>query len=379
MKQLFKRYIKKYLLILIACLLMAIGFVVSQLFIPIYVGRSIDSAVKFGFNDQIIDYILIISCLILINFIFQYLFDLTTSIFNQNVIYELRKDLFTKYNFVPISFIDSKLKGDLVSRSINDVENICVGLLGGFRQLFQGIVLIVGTLCFMFGVNWFLGLIVVFITPLSIFVSSFIAKKCNKYFKKQAGSAGNLSYKSFEALNNYETISAYNYEETLIEKYEEANNELYKSGQKAQFYSSWINPTTRFINNITYAMVLMAGVLLLIYPDFSNQIGLGLFTVGGLQSVLVYANQYAKPFNEISSVTTEIQNAMASLKRVSEILNEENEIDSNEKYSCSAEILKFEDVDFGYSSDKLVLENLNFSIKKGERIAIVGPTGCGKT
>lgn len=379
MKNFFKSYLKKYVLLLIACFLLAIGFVVAQLFIPIYVGYSIDAIVKEGFSETVTNYILIIASLIGLNFIFQYSFDCLTSIFNQKVIYSLRKDLFDKYNFVPVSYIDSKLKGDLILRSVNDVENIGLGLLGGFRQLLQGIVVIVGTLCFMFGVNWFLGLLVVIITPLSIFISSFIAKKCMKYFKKQAGSAGILSSKSFETLNNIDTIQAYNYDEKLIENFKEANQELYKSGQKAQFYSSWINPTTRLINNLTYAIVLIVGVVLLIDPSLMNTLGITVFSVGALQSLLVYATQYGKPFNEISSVITEIQNSLASLRRVSEVLNVDSEIDSGEKYPGTAANLKFEDVKFGYSGDNLIFNNLNFQIKKNEKIAIVGPTGCGKT
>lgn len=379
MKMLFKKYLKQNLFILIICLLLGLGFVFLQLYIPILIGKTIDLiSVENSLND-IVNNLLIMCFCVLGVFIFQYLYEFLINLFNQNVIKKLREDVYKKYNYVPVSYIDSNFKGDLLLRDVNDIENISVGLIGGFKQLFQGIIMILFTLGFMFYVNWFLALLIVIITPLSIFTSSFIAKKCSKYFKKQASSAANLSSISFENLKNYEVTKQYNFENSQIKKFNEENKILYKAGQKAQFYSSWINPTTRFINNLTYGVILIVGMCLIIDKNFLNYLGFAAFSIGSLQSLLVYVNQYSKPFNEISSVLTEIQNAFASLERVNKVLEQENEIDEGKNEVSCIDSLDFKNVEFSYDGNHIIINNISFNLLKGQRIAIIGPTGCGKT
>lgn len=379
MKKLFKNYIKSNILILILCLLLGIGFVILQLYVPIIIGNTIDLMLKENSLNEIINNLIIMSLCVLGVFIFQYSYEFLITLFNQNVIKKLREDVFRKYNYVPVSYIDSNFKGDLLLRDVNDIENISVGLIGGFKQLFQGIIMILFTLGFMFYVNWFLAILIVLITPLSIFTSSFIAKKCSKYFKKQAGSAANLSSISFENLKNYEVTKQYKFEERQIIKYKEENKVLYKAGQKAQFYSSWINPTTRFINNLTYGIILIVGMCLIIDNNFANNLGFAVFSIGSLQSLLFYVNQYSKPFNEISSVLTEIQNAFASLERVNKVLDQENEIDDGKEVINEIDALEFNNVLFSYDGKTTIINNISFDLSKGQRIAIIGPTGCGKT
>lgn len=379
MKMLFKKYLKQNLFILIICLLLGLGFVFLQLYIPILIGKTIDLiSVENSLNDIVNNLFIMCFCVIGV-FVFQYLYEFLINLFTQNVIKKLREDVYKKYNYAPVSYVDSNFKGDLLLRDVNDIENISVGLIGGFKQLFQGIIMILFTLGFMFYVNWFLALLIVIITPLSIFTSSFIAKKCSKYFKKQASSAANLSSISFENLKNYEVTKQYNFENTQIKKFNEENKILYKAGQKAQFYSSWINPTTRFINNLTYGVILIVGMCLIIDKNFLNYLGFAAFSIGSLQSLLVYVNQYSKPFNEISSVLTEIQNAFASLERVNKVLEQENEIDEGKNEVNCIDNLDFKNVEFSYDGNHIIINNISFNLLKGQRIAIIGPTGCGKT
>ena len=380
------RYIKPLIFLLVAILFLAIVFVVAQLVIPIISGNIIDYIEEMGKSDSIdtilttiSQNILFIVLLIVFSIILQYLFEFLSSYFVQSLVKKFRDVLYTKYNKLAIKDLDSRNKGDLLLREINDIENISNGLIGGFKQFYQGIISIIVIFVIMFYLNWLLAMVIVLITPLSIYISYFIAKKCNKYFKLQASSSGKLSSFSLESLNNLIINKTYNFEDNRNFNFQKLDKELYKSGQKAQFYSSWVNPTTRFLNNITYCFVLLLGAFMIVYGDAF--IGLGLtLSVGGLQALLVYANSYAKPFNDISATVTELQNALASFNRVYEILTLDEEINNGkELLNDDIKELVLKNVDFSYDQNKKIIDSLSFNLNKGQRISIVGKTGCGKT
>ena len=380
------KYIKPLIFLLVAILFLAIVFVVAQLVIPIISGNIIDYIEEIATSDSIdtilttiSQNILFIVLLIVFSIILQYLFEFLSSYFVQSLVKKFRDDLYTKYNKLAIKDLDSRNKGDLLLREINDIENISNGLIGGFKQFYQGIISIIVIFVIMFYLNWLLAMVIVLITPLSIYISYFIAKKCNKYFKLQASSSGKLSSFSLESLNNLIINKTYNFEDNRNFNFQKLDKELYKCGQKAQFYSSWINPTTRFLNNITYCFVLLLGAFMIVYSDAF--IGLGLtLSVGGLQALLVYANSYAKPFNDISATVTELQNAFASFNRVYEILTLDEEVNNGtELLNDDINELVLKNVDFSYDKNKKIIDSLSFNLNKGQRISIVGKTGCGKT
>ena len=380
------KYIKPLIFLLVAILFLAIVFVVTQLVIPIISGNIIDYIEEMAKSDSIdtiltaiSQNILFIVLLIVFSIILQYLFEFLSSYFVQSLVKKFRDDLYTKYNKLAIKDLDSRNKGDLLLREINDIENISNGLIGGFKQFYQGIISIIVIFVIMFYLNWLLAMVIVLITPLSIYISYFIAKKCNKYFKLQASSSGKLSSFSLESLNNLIINKTYNFEDNRNFNFQKLDKELYKSGQKAQFYSSWVNPTTRFLNNITYCFVLLLGAFMIVYSDVF--IGLGLtLSVGGLQALLVYANSYAKPFNDISATVTELQNALASFNRVYEILTLDEEINNGkELLNDDIKELVLKNVDFSYDQNKKIIDSLSFNLNKGQRISIVGKSVCGKT
>ena len=380
------KYIKPLIFLLVVILFLAIVFVIAQLVIPIISGNIIDYIEEMATSDSIdtilttiSQNILFIVLLIVFSIILQYLFEFLSSYFVQSLVKKFRDDLYTKYNKLAIKDLDSRNKGDLLLREINDIENISNGLIGGFKQFYQGIISIIVIFVIMFYLNWLLAMVIVLITPLSIYISYFIAKKCNKYFKLQASSSGKLSSFSLESLNNLIINKTYNFEDNRNFNFQKLDKELYKCGQKAQFYSSWINPTTRFLNNITYCFVLLLGAFMIVYSDAF--IGLGLtLSVGGLQALLVYANSYAKPFNDISATVTELQNAFASFNRVYEILTLDEEVNNGtELLNDDINELVLKNVDFSYDKNKKIIDSLSFNLNKGQRISIVGKTGCGKT
>lgn len=346
------------------------------LYIPILTGKAIDFII--GTNnvlfDNIYPYLIYIAICGVMAAIFYYMYDFLASLVCQNVIKGLRNDVFRRLEKAPIEFIDSHPHGDLVSRCISDIEQISDGLLEGFKQLYRGVITIVFTLAFMISIHYILALVVVFITPLSLFVASFITKKTHQYFTKQSRIKGEIGAYVLEMLDNQKVIKALTYEEDSIKKFESINNELYKVGVNAQFISSTTNPSTRFVNGLVYAAVGIIGSILIINP-----ISLPL-TIGYLSSFLSYANQYTKPFNEISGVVSEFQNALSCLERVNEVLSIEPEIDQgNKNLDNSINSINISNVYFSYDKSKDLIKNFNLTVHKGQKIAIVGPTGCGKT
>ena len=377
-KQVVKRllkFTKPYIGYLIMALICALFSVTFTLLGPVLIGKGIDLIIgpnNVDFNG-ILKIIVILMATIILGALFQWLMGLYTNIVTQKTVKDLRIASFSKINEVPLRYIDSNPHGDIINRVVNDIDLISDGLLQGFTQLFTGIVTIVGTLLFMLSINISIALVVVLVTPLSLFVASFIAKKSHNSFRVQSATRGELSGYIEEILGNQKVVKAFSYEDEAEEKFKEINARLYESGVKSQFYSSLTNPSTRFVNGIVYAAVGIIGALLAIK---------GKLTIGDISCFLSYANQYTKPFNEISGVVTELQTAFASAKRVFNLLDElpETPEDKDAISLVKADgYLEINNVNFSYSENKKLIENLNLKVKPGNRIAIVGPTGCGKT
>ena len=370
-KRLFS-YIKKYPLFLIASLLCALIFVTSMCLTPLLFGKAIDE-ITFAlensislFKTKFVFYLSFAGILIFLVLVFEFCFEFLNSLFVEKVTKEIKDDIFSKLNKVPISYIDSNYHGDLVSRVINDSDNINVALISGFRQFYQGVIQIIVTFVVMFVLNWILGLVVVVLTPFGFMITYLLAHKTNKYFKGQAKIVGEMGAISLEDINNIDLIKSFNYEENAYEAFKTQNDALYKVGQKAQFSGSLTNPITRLVNNSTYAIVGMVAAILCALSFKDNNMILGAScTVGTILTFIQFSNQFAKPFNEISSCVPEIQTGFSSLKRINNVLNESNDVnDGKEKINEVIKKIEFNHVDFGYSKEKL---------------AIVGPTGCGKT
>ena len=385
-KRLFS-YIKKYPLFLIASLLCALIFVTSMCLTPLLFGKAIDE-ITFAlensislFETKFVFYLSFAGILIFLVLIFEFCFEFLNSLFVEKVTKEIKDDIFSKLNKVPISYIDSNYHGDLVSRVINDSDNINVALISGFRQFYQGVIQIIVTFVVMFVLNWILGLVVVVLTPFGFMITYLLAHKTNKYFKGQAKIVGEMGAISLEDINNIDLIKSFNYEENAYEAFKTQNDALYKVGQKAQFSGSLTNPITRLVNNSTYAIVGMVAAILCALSFKDNNMILGAScTVGTILTFIQFSNQFAKPFNEISSCVPEIQTGFSSLKRINNVLNESNDVnDGKEKINEVIKKIEFSHVDFGYSKEKLVIKDFNIEVKEGQKIAIVGPTGCGKT
>ena len=385
-KRLFS-YIKKYPLFLIASLLCALIFVTSMCLTPLLFGKAIDE-ITFAlensislFETKFVFYLSFAGILIFSVLVFEFCFEFLNSLFVEKVTKEIKDDIFLKLNKVPISYIDSNYHGDLVSRVINDSDNINIALISGFRQFYQGVIQIIVTFVVMFVLNWILGLVVVVLTPFGFMITYLLAHKTNKYFKGQAKIVGEMGAISLEDINNIDLIKSFNYEENAYEAFKTQNDALYKVGQKAQFSGSLTNPITRLVNNSTYAIVGMVAAILCALSFKDNNMILGAScTVGTILTFIQFSNQFAKPFNEISSCVPEIQTGFSSLKRINNVLNESNNVnDGKEKINEVIKKIEFNHVDFGYSKDKLVIKDFNIEVKEGQKIAIVGPTGCGKT
>lgn len=367
-------YTKKHMVFLVIALISAVISVCSTLYVSVLVGRAIDSAFTFGKLDfskvpPILFQILIFA---LSAAFFQWLMNYLTNLTTHKTVKELRDKLFCKLQTVPLKLIDQTPHGDLMSRMVNDIEQLSDGILQGFTKSFLGIVTILATIGFMFSINAFIALFVIIASPLSLLMASFIAKKTSKYFKVQASDRGELSSFVEETISGQSVVKAFGYEDNTQGRFDVINKRLHESGVKSQLFSSLTNPCTRYVNSVIYAIVGIAGAILALSGGFS----LGMISV-----FLGYANQYTKPFNEISGVMTELQSASASAKRVFAFLDEENEPNTISKTalkSCEGNVA-IENVSFSYSKERPLIENLNVTAKSGQRIAIVGPTGCGKT
>lgn len=380
-------YIKRYPGFLVSSLICALIFVVVMCLTPLFFGKAIDEitlALTNGislFDTYFFSYLIISVILIVLVLIFQFLFEYFNGLFVERVTKNVKDDVFKKLNEVSIAYIDEHPHGDLVSRVINDSDNLNVALVSGFRQFYQGIIQIIVTFIIMFIFNWILGLVVVFLTPFGFLISYNLAHKTNKYFKSQSKIVGDLGALSLESINNIDVIKSNNYEKDSIIEFANINKDLYKVGQKAQFAGSLANPVTRLVNNSTYAIVGMVAALLCAFSYKDGNMILGAScTVGTILTFIQYSNQFAKPFNEISNCIPEIQTGLSSLKRLNAVLDEKNDINEGTKIiEKTVERINFENVNFSYDGKKQIIKDFNLKVEQGQKIAIVGPTGCGKT
>ena len=366
-------FIGKYRFVLIVSILLAMFSVILQLYVPVLFGDAIDEIVSIGnVNFASLGQYLskIIFCVILAS-ISIWIMNLLNNKMTYHIVQDIRLQAMEHIQKLPLSYIDKHSTGDIVSRIIADTDILSDGLLLGFSQLFSGIVTIIATLFFMFSKNVVISIMVICLTPLSFFVAKFIASRSYTMFKKQSESRGKQTALIDEMIGNQKVVHAFGYEEKASKQFAEINKELQKYSQQAVFYSSITNPSTRFVNNTIYACVAVVGA----YMILANSL-----TVGGLSVLLSYANQYMKPFNDISSVVTEMQNALACASRIFELLEEPVETNSgNIELNTEPETVDIKNVRFSYNPDKPLIENFNLHADKGMRVAIVGPTGCGKT
>lgn len=369
------RYIRKYHIYLMLSLVFAAISVALTLYVPILVGHAIDCIVGPGDVDfdAIAKLIIKILAAVLVTSLCQWLMNICNNKITYQVVNDIRKEAFRKIEILPLKYVDAHPQGEIVSQVISDVDQFADGLLMGFTQLFTGVITILGTLIFMISINFKITLVVVLITPLSLFVAKYIAKNTYQMFRVQSETRAEQTGFIDEMLGNLKVVKAYGHEEENMEKFEEINERLRKASLKATFFSSITNPSTRFINNVVYAGVGFTGAMAVVS---------GSMTVGGLSSFLNYANQYTKPFNEISGVLTELQNALACAARIFKLIDEEPQIPELEDAVVLKDAkgkIELKNVDFSYVPDKDLIEDLNLSVKPGQRVAIVGPTGCGKT
>ena len=370
-------YIGRYKYLLFISLLFAVLSVALTLYVPVLVGNAIDFIIDSNNVDfvSITDILIKIAIIILITAILQWIMNVCNNKITFNVVRDMRDKAFKKIEVLPFSYLDSHSNGDTVSKVISDADQFADGLLMGFTQLFTGVATIIGTLFFMLSINFWITLVVVILTPLSFFIARFIAKKTYSMFKLQSETRGEQTAFIDEMISNQKVIEAYGHKKQNMEKFDEVNEKLRKFSLRATFYSSITNPATRFVNSIVYAAVALFGAILAVT-------GYGGITVGILASFLAYANQYTKPFNEISGVVTELQNAIACAGRLIELIEEDEvkpDTESSEALNQVKGDIVLDNIAFSYTLDKELIKNLSLNIKHGMRVAIVGPTGCGKT
>ena len=369
------QYLKKYWFYMILSLILAFVSVVLTLYIPVLTGDAIDYIIGKGQVDfdtimQILKKMVVV---IAITAVAQWLMNVCNNKVTYRVVQDIRTEAFAKLERLPLKYLDAHSYGEIVSRVIADVDQFADGLLMGFTQFFTGVITIFGTLVFMLSVNVKIALVVIFLTPLSFVVAGFIAKRTFSMFKLQSETRGEQTAYIEEMIGNQKVVQAFERQEETMEHFDEINNRLEKCSLKAIFYSSTVNPSTRFINALVYAGVGVAGALTAIAGGIS---------VGRLSCFLSYANQYTKPFNEISGVVTELQNALACAARVFELIEEEPEVPDDENAIVLKDVdgtVALEHVCFSYTPEKKLIEDFNLQVKPGQRVAIVGPTGCGKT
>ena len=369
-------YVKKHGAALVLTILLAAVTVGLSLYIPILVGRAIDCIIEAGKVDFAAIFPILAQIAVLAGgaALAQWLSGVLNNRITYRVVQDIRADAFRKLQILPLSYIDSHAHGDTVSRVIADVDQFADGLLMGFTQLFSGVVTILATIGFMLSVNPLITLVVVLATPLSLFVAKFIAQRTGSLFRRQSELRGEQTAFLNEMLQNQKVVKAFSHEKQNEACFDDLNDRLEESSLRAVFYSSIVNPSTRCLNSIVYALVALCGALVCIKS------GGAALTVGGLSTFLAYANQYTKPFNEISGVVTELENAMACAARIFELIDAPAQTPEEPGTLAGGDgEVVFEHVDFSYVPEKPLIEDLNLRIRSGEHVAIVGPTGCGKT
>ncbi len=374
------KYVQRHGFFMVLSILFAAITVALTLYTPILIGDAIDLIVGKGQVDFAgIAAILIKTGIIIgITALIQWLMNTINNRITYHVVRDIRNEAFRKIEILPLSYIDAHPYGDIVNRVIADADQFADGLLMGFTQLFTGIVTILGTLFFLFSISWKIAIVVVIVTPLSLFIARFIANRTYRMFRVQSETRGQQTAFIDEMIGNQKVVQAFSHEGEALEEFDRINDRLADCSLRATFYSSLTNPCTRFVNSVVYAGVALAGALICI----ATAGAVNPFTIGQLSACLSYANQYTKPFNEISGVVTELQNALACASRLFELIEEEPQIPEPADAVELADVkgsVELNDVSFSYVPDRKLIEGLNLSVKPGQRIAIVGPTGCGKT
>ena len=368
--------VRRYWGALLLSLLLAVGYVAMTLYIPILVGHAIDNIVSAGHVDfrAVGESLLRIALCAGAAALCQWIMSVINNRITYQVTRDIRDEAFAHIQVLPLSYLDRHSQGDVVSRIISDVDTFADGLLLGFTQLFTGIMTILGTLAFMLRIRWQIALVVLLVTPLSLLVANFIAKSTFSMFRLQTTTRGEQTALIDETIGQMKVVQAFGHEQASLKQFDEVNDRLEKCSLRAIFFSSLTNPSTRFINALVYAGVGLVGAISAITP--------GGITVGGLTSFLSYANQYTKPFNEISGVITELQNAMACAGRIFELIEAPARTPEPEHPQCPDPVrgaVEIRNLRFSYDQAKPLIEDFNLSVRPGQRIAIVGPTGCGKT
>ena len=369
------RRLKRYRLLLALSILFAAVTVALTLYVPVLVGEAIDLILGPGQVDftGITALLVRIAWIVAVTALLQWLMNTINNKITYQVVRDVRDEAFRKIQILPLKYLDAHPHGEIVSRVIADVDQFADGLLMGFTQLFTGIVTILGTLCFMLSIHPGITLVVVLLTPISLFVASFIARRTYAMFKLQSETRGRQTALIDEMIGGQKTVQAFSREKASLDQFDEVNDQLAKYSLRATFFSSITNPATRFVNSVVYAGVGLTGALV--------AIGGGI-TVGNLTCLLSYANQYTKPFNEISGVVTELQNALACAGRIFDLIEQEPQVPEEPDASVLSNVkghVSLQDVSFSYDPDRPLIGGLNLAVKPGQRIAIVGPTGCGKT
>ncbi|QAA33984.1 ABC transporter ATP-binding protein [Clostridium manihotivorum] len=368
-------YVKKYKIQLSLVIVFAIASNILTIIAPFFTGKAIDYMVKRGQVDfpEILKVVALLAVVYGLSALLQWFLSIFTNVISNRTVRDIREELFEKLNTLPLKYYDGKAHGDIISRFTNDIDAVSEGLLQGITQLFSGIVTFLGSLIFMVAISPVITLVVVVMTPLCFLLSSFIAKNSKKMFREQSKTLGELNGYIEEIIGNQKIVKAFNYEERSQQVFKEINDRLYQCGQKAQFYSSLTNPGTRYINNLTYIFSGIIGALVSVAGGLS---------IGKISSFLIYSNQFAKPINDITSIATQLQSAMASAERVFAVLDEKGEVSEENKdiiKDKGVREVRFENVSFSYKKESPLIEDFTMDIKPGSTVAIVGPTGAGKT
>ena len=369
------RYIKRYWVLIVCSIFFAAGTVALTLYVPVVTGDAVDLIVGKGNVDftHLIKLLIRLVIVILVTSLMQWIMNSCNNRIVYNVVKDIRVDAFHKLGKLPFRYMDSRPHGEVVSRIIADVDQFSDGLIMGFTQFFTGAITILGTLAFMFSINFWIALVVVILTPLSLFIANFIAKRTYDLFREQSETRAEQTSLIDEMIGNQRVVKAYGREQDNVDRFNEINGRLEKTSLKATFFSSLVNPATRFVNSTIYAVVGIVGALTAITGGMS---------VGQLSSFLSYSSQYTKPFNEISGVITELQNALACAGRVFELIDEQEEVSDEDAPEVIEEFdgkVELNDVYFSYSEYKPLITGFDLKVEPGQRVAIVGPTGCGKT
>ena len=376
-KQRLFHYLKQERKALVFATIFALLFVVAQISQPFLLGKALDASKEN--NQQIFNIFVFVALgLIVVGVIFGCFFEVIVMNASQRIIKKARDDVYQKINAIPLKDFDKKRHGDIVQLEIRDMENFAAGLFAVFKTLMQGIFTIIITIIMMVMVNWILALGVIIITPLSMLMAKIVSSFSYTHYKKQSELQAGLSAMSLETLDNIDIVQSLNYESSAINKFDELNGKLQKEGRIAQFSASWVNPSTRLVNNIIYVIIGVTGVIMLAYNDTLVTL-FAVMSIGRLSSFLSYTNQYSKPFNEVSNVVSEFENAKASFRRINDFLNLGDDVNEGTDEIASIESIEFKEMSFSYDPNRKLIVNFNLEIKKGQKVAIVGPTGAGKT